>query len=146
MKKTNKASDKKIALIAGALDLPFFTRDALRRAGWDVYVVGLKPFYDPRLNPDIAVRPAGGWPAVRQFRRRGIKKLTFVGALGHPNLGDMRPDLWSIGLLVSILRHQKGYDSMAVALNKALEKRGFEIVAAQDVAPELTFQKPGVQT
>lgn len=35
---------------------------------------------------------------------------------------------------------------MAVALNKALEKRGFEIVAAQDVAPELTFQKAGVKT
>ena len=35
---------------------------------------------------------------------------------------------------------------MAVALNKALEKRGFEIVAAQDVAPDLTFQTPGVQT
>ena len=146
MKKSIKKSDKKIALIAGALDLPFLTRDALRRAGWDVYVVGLKPFYDPRLNPDIAVRPGGGWPAVRQFHRRGIKKLTFVGALGHPNLSDIRPDLWSIGLLFSILRHQRGYDSMAVALNKALERRGFEIVAAQDVAPELAFQTAGVQT
>jgi len=146
MKKNIKKSDKKIALIAGALDLPFFTRDALRHAGWDVYVVGLKNFYDARLNPDIVVRPGGGWPAVRQFRRRGIKKLTFVGALGHPNLSDIRPDLWSIGLLFSILKHQRGYDSMAVALNKALEKRGFEIVAAQDVAPELTFQTAGVQT
>lgn len=146
MKKKINKSDKQIALIAGALDLPFFTRDALRRAGWDVYVVGLKNFYDPRLKPDIAVRPGGGWPAIREFRRRGIKKLTFVGALGHPNLADIRPDLWSIGLLFSILRHQRGYDSMAVAFNKALEKRGFEIVAAQDVAPELTFQKAGVQT
>ena len=146
MKKKTKKSDKKIALISGALDLPFFTRDALRRAGWDVYVVGLKPFYDARLNPDIAVRPGGGWPAVRQFRKRGIRKLTFVGALGHPNLADIRPDWWSIGLLFSILKHQRGYDSMAVALNKALEKRGFEIVAAQDVAPELTFQHAGVQT
>lgn len=141
-----KNTDKKIALVAGALDLPFYTRDALRKNGWDVYVVGLKNFYDPRLKPDIAVRLGGGWPAVRQFRRRGIRKLTFVGALGHPNLSDIRPDLWSIGLLISILKHQRGYDSMAVALNKALEKRGFEIVAAQDAAPELTFEVPGIQT
>lgn len=35
---------------------------------------------------------------------------------------------------------------MAVALNKVLEKRGFEIVAAQDIAPELTFESAGVQT
>ena len=35
---------------------------------------------------------------------------------------------------------------MAVALNSVLEKQGFEIVAAQDLAPELTFVSAGVQT
>ena len=35
---------------------------------------------------------------------------------------------------------------MAVALNKVLEKAGFEVVAAQDLAPELTFETAGVQT
>ena len=35
---------------------------------------------------------------------------------------------------------------MAVALTKALNKKGFDVVAAQDLAPELTFEKPGVQT
>lgn len=141
-----KNSDKKIALVAGALDLPFFTRDALRRAGWDVFVVGLKNFYDPRLEPDMVVRLGGGGRAVREFRRRGIRKITFVGAIGHPNLSDIRPDLWSLFALISIMKHQRGYDSMAVALNKVLEKRGLEVVAAQDLAPELTFQKAGAQT
>jgi len=146
MQKKDKVSDKKIALVAGALDLPFFTRDALRAAGWDVFVVGLKNFYDPRLAPDMVVRIGGGGAAIREFRRRGIRKLTFVGAIGHPKLSDIRPDLWTLGALISVKRHQKGYDSMAVALNKVLEKRGFEIVAAQDLAPELTFATPGVQT
>ncbi|MDE6570786.1 MAG: UDP-2,3-diacylglucosamine diphosphatase LpxI [Alphaproteobacteria bacterium] len=141
-----KSNEKKIALVAGALDLPFHTRDALRRAGWDVFVVGLKNFYDPRLEPDMVVRLGGGGRAVREFRRRGIKKLTFVGAIGHPNLSDIRPDLWSLFALISIMKHQRGYDSMAVALNKVLEKRGLEVVAAQDLAPELTFQHAGIQT
>jgi len=35
---------------------------------------------------------------------------------------------------------------MAVAFTKALEKRGYEVVAAQDLAPELTFETAGVQT
>ena len=135
-----KNTDKKIALVAGALALPFFTRDALRRAGWDVYIVGLKNFVDPKLNPDITVRLGGAWPAIREFRRRGIHKLTFVGALGHPNFADIRPDWWSIGMLISIMKHQR------VALNKALEKRGFEIIAAQDAAPELAFETAGVKT
>lgn len=146
MKKSKNNSDKKIALVAGALDLPFFTRDALRRAGWDVFVVGLKNFYDPRLNPDMVVRLGGGGRAVREFHRRGIKKITFVGAIGHPNLADIRPDLWSIFALISIMKHQRGYDSMAVALNKVLEKRGLTVVAAQDLAPELTFETAGVKT
>ncbi len=139
-------SDKKIALFAGALSLPFLARDALRRRGWDVYVVGLKNFYDPKLNPDLVIRLGGAGRAARECRKRGIRKLTFVGALGHINLSDIRPDFWSLGVLFSVLKHQRGYDSMAVAFNKALEKRGYEIVAAQDVAPDLTFEHSGIQT
>ena len=146
MRKRNDLSDKKIALVAGALDLPFFTRDALRAAGWDVFVIGLKNFYDPRLQPDMVVRLGGGGAAIRQLRRLGIRRMTFVGAIGHPKLSDLRPDLWTIGALISIKKNQKGYDSMAVALNKTLEKRGFTVVAAQDLAPDLTFDVAGVQT
>ena len=142
----NKNTDNKIALIAGALDLPFFTRDALMRAGWDVFIVGLRGFVNPELNPDMIVRLGGAGRAIREFKRRGIKKLTFVGSLGHPNLADLRPDLWTFMALIKILKHQRGYDSMAVALNKVLEKQGFEIVAAQDLAPELAFESAGVQT
>ena len=143
---TSKNQDNKIAMIAGALDLPFFTRDALRRAGWDVFVVGLKNFVNPDLKPDMVVRLGGAGRAIREFKRRKIKKLVFVGSLGHPNLTDLRPDLWTFITLMKIMKHQRGYDSMAVALNKVLEKQGFEIVAAQDLAPELAFENAGVQT
>ena len=141
-----KKQDKKIALVAGALDLPFFTRDALKRAGWDVFIIGLKNFCNPKLEPDLVVRIGNAGRAIRAARKRGIRYVTFVGALGHPNLSDIRPDWTTFWTLLKILKNQRGYDSMAVALNKELEKMGFEIVAAQDLAPELTFEKPGVQT
>ncbi|MBO7645366.1 MAG: UDP-2,3-diacylglucosamine diphosphatase LpxI [Alphaproteobacteria bacterium] len=139
-------SDKKIALFAGALSLPFLTRDALKKNGWDVFVIGIKNFYDPKIKPDLVIRIGGGGRAARECKKRGIRKLTFVGALGHLNLSDIRPDLWSLSVLISVLKHQRGYDSMAVAFTKALEKRGFEVVAAQDLAPELTFETTGIQT
>ena len=141
-----KNTDKKVALFAGALSLPFLTRDALRKNGWEVYVIGLKNFYDPKLNPDLVIRLGGAGTAARECKKRGIRKLMFVGALGHVNLSDIRPDLWSLSVLISVWKHQRGYDSMAVAFTKALEKRGYEVVAAQDLAPELTFEKPGIQT
>ncbi len=144
MKKQN--TNKKIALIAGALDLPILARDALRRAGWDVFVIGLKNFYKPELNPDLVIRLGAGGTAAREVRKRNISLVTCVGALGHPNLSDIRPDLWSIGILLSVIHNQRGYDSMAVAFNNALKKRGFELVAAQDLTPELAFQKAGIQT
>lgn len=145
-KKTKEKENKKVALFAGALDLPFFTRDALRQNGWDVFMIGLRGYYDPKLKPDLVIRLGGGGAAARACKKRGITKLTFVGALGHPNLSDVWPDLWSLSVLWNIYKNQKGYDSMAVAFTKGLEKKGFEVVAAQDLAPELTFEHAGVQT
>lgn len=141
-----KKSDKKIAIVAGALDLPFLVRDALRARGWDVFVIGLKNFYDSRLNPDMVIRIGGGGVAVRTARRMGIKNVTFVGAIGHPNLSDLRPDLWTLFALFKILKNQRGYDSMAVALKNIMKNAGFNVVAAQDLAPELTFEHAGILT
>lgn len=141
-----KKQDKKIAIVAGALRLPFLVRDALRARGWDVFVIGLKNFYDAKLNPDMVIRIGGAGAAIRAARRRGIKNVIFVGAIGHPNLSDLRPDLWTFLALLKILKNQRGYDSMAVALNKIMTNAGFKVVAAQDLAPELTFEKSGVMT
>ncbi len=141
-----KKQDKKIAIVAGALRLPFLVRDALRARGWDVFVIGLKNFYDAKLNPDMVIRIGGAGAAIRAARRRGIKNVIFVGAIGHPNLSDLRPDLWTFLALLKILKNQRGYDSMAVALNKIMTNAGFNVVAAQDLAPELTFEKSGVMT
>ena len=141
-----KKSEKKIAIVAGALRLPFLVRDALRARGWDVFVIGLKNFYDAKLNPDMVIRIGGAGAAIHAARRRGIKNVIFVGAIGHPNLSDLRPDLWTFFALLKILKNQRGYDSMAVALNKIMTNAGFNVVAAQDLAPELTFEKAGVMT
>ncbi len=138
--------NKKVALFAGALDLPILARDALRKNGWDVYVVGFKNFYDEKLNPDMVIRLGGGGTAARKLKKLGISKMTFVGALGHINLSDIRPDFWSISVLLSVLKNQKGYDSMAISVIKALKKKGFDVIAAQEAAPELAFEKSGIMT
>ena len=109
IKHMKKDSDKKIALIAGALSLPFLTRDALRKNGWEVFVVGLKNFYDSKLNPDLVVRLGAGGTVIRECKKRGIRKFVFVGALGHVNLSDIRPDLWSLSLLYVFLQFYPQY-------------------------------------
>ena len=146
IKLMKKVQDKKIAIVSGALRLPFLVRDALRARGYEPFVIGLKNFYDPKLNPDLVIRLGGAGRAIYAARRLGIKDVIFVGAIGHPNLSDLRPDLWTFFALFKILKNQRGYDSMAVALNKIMENAGFQVVAAQDLAPELTFEHAGVMT
>ena len=140
-----KNTDKKIALFCGAYRLPFLVRDSLRAHGWDVFVVGLKNFYDPGLKPDLVIRLGGGGTAAKECKKRGITKLCFAGAIGHPNLSDIRPDLWSIGILAKVIKNQKGYESMFAALIAGIESKGFKLVGAQDLCPDLVFSA-GVQT
>ncbi|MCL2538191.1 MAG: UDP-2,3-diacylglucosamine diphosphatase LpxI [Alphaproteobacteria bacterium] len=140
-----KNNDKKIALFCGAYRLPFLVLDELRARGWEVFVIGLRGFYDAALKPDMVIRLGGGGAAARECKKRGIEKLCFVGAIGHPNLSDIRPDLWSVSILAKIIANQKGYDSMARALIAGIESKGFKIVGAQDYCPDLVFQ-PGIQT
>lgn len=145
MVKSKRNSDKKIALFCGALRLPFLVRDCLRARGYDVFVVGLKDFYDPKLAPDMVIRLGGAGRAARECRRRGIKNLVFVGAIGHPNLSNIWPDFWSMSVLFGVLRNQRGHDNMATAFISGIEAKGFKIIGAQDLCPDLTFQ-PGIQT
>ncbi|MDR1696869.1 MAG: UDP-2,3-diacylglucosamine diphosphatase LpxI [Rickettsiales bacterium] len=134
-----KTSDKKVALFCGAYKLPMLTRDALRAAGFEVFVVGLRGFYDPALKPDMEIRLGGGGAAARECKKRGIKQLCFVGHIGNVNWSDIRPDIWSLGILAHVLKNQHGNDSMINVFIDGLEKKGFTVVAAQDLAPDLVF-------
>ncbi|MCL1892303.1 MAG: UDP-2,3-diacylglucosamine diphosphatase LpxI [Alphaproteobacteria bacterium] len=143
--KNTKDNDKQIALFCGAKRLPFLVRDSLRAHGWDVFVIGLRNFCDPALKPDLVIRIGGGGTAAKECKKRGITKLCFAGAIGHLNLSDVRPDLWSIGILAKVIKNQRGYESMFAALIAGIESKGFKIFGAQDLCPDLVF-KPGVQT
>ncbi|MDR0319114.1 MAG: UDP-2,3-diacylglucosamine diphosphatase LpxI [Rickettsiales bacterium] len=140
-----KKTDKKIALIAGALRLPFLVRDSLRANGYAVFIVGLKNYADPKLGADITVRLGAGGTVWRELKKRGIKQMVLVGALGHPKFSDIRPDLWTVGLAARVLAADKGYDSMLTVLVREIERKGVKVVAAQDLCPDLVFA-PGVQT
>jgi DUF1009 family protein len=143
--KISPMEKKKIALFCGGERLPFLVRDSLRKSGWDVFVIGLRGFYDKDLKPDMEIRLGGGGTAAKECKKRGITLITFAGSIGHPNFSDIRPDLWSLSVLAKVLKNQKGYNSMVSALIAGIESKGYKIIGAQDVCPDLLF-KPGVQT
>jgi DUF1009 family protein len=93
----------------------------------------------------MIIRLGGGGAAAKECKRRGIETFCFAGAIGHPKLTDLRPDLWSISILAKVLKNQNGYDSMARALIAGIEAKGFKVAGAQNLCPNLTFL-PGIQT
>jgi len=137
--------DKKIAVVCGALRLPFLVVESLRRQGYEPYVIGLKNFCDPALRPDLWVRLGGAGTAIKALRKLGIKQIIMVGALGHPKLLDIRPDFTSFKILARIMKNQSGYDSMIVTLLAEIEKLGFKVLNPQELCPDLTFIK-GIHT
>ena len=138
--------DNKIAVVAGAFRAPFLVAADLRRQGFDVFVVGIKNFCDPALKPDMWARIGQAGSVIKEFRRRGIKNITMTGALGHPNMLDIRPDFSSILMFARIMKNQKGYNSMLSALAAEIERIGLNVLAPQDLCPSMTFETAGVQT
>ena len=144
--KRQETRDKKIAVIAGALRAPFIVVDDLRRQGYEVFIVGIKNFCDPKLKPDMWARMGQAGSVIKELRRRGFTDLTMTGSLGHPNMADIRPDFASIVMFARVIRNQKGYNSMLCAIIGELGRLGFRILAPQVLCPSMTFEKPGVQT
>ena len=136
---------KKIAVVAGAHRLPFLVVDDLRSQGYEVFVIGLKNFCDPALKPDLWIRLGAAGSAFREAKKREIKNLVMVGAIGHPNLADIVPDMTTIKILMRVRKNQNGYDSMLTTLFNEIEKFGFKVLAGQDLCPNITFQR-GIQT
>ncbi|MDR1027218.1 MAG: UDP-2,3-diacylglucosamine diphosphatase LpxI [Rickettsiales bacterium] len=143
--------DKKIAIVAGSLKLPDLVAEDLARQGYDVFFVALKNFYDglrrPErgLRPDLTIRLGALGTAIREFRKRNIKQMVMVGALGHPNIADIRPDWASIKILARIIKNQRGDDSVLKTLISEIERLGVRVLPAHKLCPDLTFDK-GVLT
>lgn len=140
-KTTGLVNDKKIALIAGALDFPKEVAASLRKQGYEVFVIGLKNFVDKDFKTDMEVRLGAAGAAAKAMKQRGIKTIVMAGAIGHPNLSDIRPDWWSVKIVAKVLLNDRGYGTMFDALLGEIEKKGFKIVGAQDVCKDLILPK-----
>jgi UDP-2,3-diacylglucosamine hydrolase len=142
-------ADGRIAIFAGGGSLP---RIVARRASEQ----GLAPFIIP-----IADGSSEAWSdySHRHFpwsrtgdvfgflRRLGIVQVLFCGTISvRPDYRSLLPSLRTLLMLPELFRIVRGGDdSMLRAVAGAFERRGFEVVSVQSIAPELVTPK-GVAT
>ena len=131
-----------LALIAGTGDLPRAVLAALP----DRPLICALDGFSPEVTPDVTFRleRLGGF--LTTLKARGVTRICMVGGVRRPALALRHLDLATLRLVPTILRGMRqGDDGALRAFIAVLESRGFRVVGAHEVAPDL-LPPPGVLT
>ena len=139
---------EKIGLVAGGGSFPLLFAAEAKKAGREVYIVGLEGI-TPKEIENYAVETQyfklgniGG--PLTYLRERGVKKAMMVGNIPHVNIfGGIMPDMRAAKLLFK-LRDKKA-NSIFSAVSEEFAKDGIEIVSSATLLEHLLI-KPGLIT
>ncbi len=137
-----KTYPNRLAIIAGQGGLPLRVAQSAQLQGCYVVVypmVGIateSDYADYTIVPFMLGRLGF---LLKDMRNRGICDIVLIGALVRPDLSSLRPD-WGLirhfGELLKVLR--KGDDHVLKGVVRFLERQGFRVWGAAELAPQLT--------
>lgn len=123
-----------LALIAGTGDLPAALLAALPQRPLVCALTG----FDPVVAPDVTFRIEHLGSFLADLKARGVTQVCMAGAVQRPPVDPAAIDAATMPLVpVMMAAMGKGDDGALRGFITILEQHGFEVVAAQDVAPDL---------
>ena len=123
-----------LALIAGAGDLPPALLQKLREPPLVCALEGVSPAVPVALRFRLE-RLAS---FLRALQAHGITRICMAGVIARPRIAWRRFEAATLPLVPTMLKAlQRGDDGALRAFIGVLEARGFEVVAAHDIAPDL---------
>lgn len=129
-----------LGIIAGGGALPESVLLAAQEQGRAVYVAALKGSAEDGflvgVDHDFYGLGAGG-SIVKALRKRNIKDIVMIGSVARPHFSDLRPDMWTAGVIAKIGLKALGDNDLLVCIKDALEAEGFALRGAHEIAPEL---------
>jgi DUF1009 family protein len=136
-----------LALVCGSGNLALEAAREARRAGRDVFLVGLigSAGRDIETFPHLWVRLGEVGKLLAALKARAVEEVGFLGAVARPELGDLMPDWGAIvraGEIAKLFRG--GDDAMLRGVARLFESEGFRIVGARDFAPGLLAPKGAI--
>lgn len=130
---------EKIGIIAGAGQFPELVAEGARKDGFSVVMCGFVGHTDPAIESKADVFEMLHLGALSKliqfFRKNGVTRVCFAGAINKPKALDVRPDLRAAKLLFKI--RSKGDDVLLRAVLDELESDGLQIVQAAELVPNL---------
>ncbi len=128
----------KIGIVAGGGDMPVRIAAACRRAGRNVFILGLEGQADPEtLDADAWIRLGQAGRGLELLRHADVEELAVVGRVVRPSLRQLRPDAWSARFLAKAGKTVLGDDSLLSALAREIEREGFRIIAPESILDDL---------
>ncbi|WP_062762586.1 LpxI family protein [Falsirhodobacter sp. alg1] len=122
------------AIIAGRGRLPA----VLRAAVPDAVVASMSGFIPEDVVPDIEFRLERLVPLLRDLSSRNVSRIIFAGAVKRPDLDPSLFDPETAAQVPRILAAmQGGDDGLLRAVIALFEETGFDVIGAQEIAPDL---------
>ena len=137
---THNQNNSPIGIIAGGGTLPRAVLDAAKQQGRHVFIAALNNSADEKLYDDCDIEwfnLGSGGSIIKALRKRDINEIVMIGGVKRPNFSDIRPDLWTAGVLAKIGIKALGDNDLLVCIKEALEAEGFALRGAHEIAPDL---------
>lgn len=140
-----QSSKSSLGIIAGGGAMPLAVARAAEREGRPLHIVAL----DGWAKPDIEAFPHS-WVKIGQFgkivkllNQHDCKELVIVGSVERATLSNVRLDATALANLPTLISVSTGGDNSVLGgIVQFFEDRGFQIVGAHEIAPEL-LAEPG---
>jgi UDP-2,3-diacylglucosamine hydrolase len=130
-----------LALVCGGGSLPLAVADLVTARGRSVVLFPLHGAADPQSG----ARYPRHWVYLGQLgkfsrlaRAAGCRDVVFIGSVVRPTLWQLRFDLTALTMLPRIAAAFRGGDNHLLSnVSRLVERQGFRLVAAHEVAPEI---------
>ena len=130
----------KLGIIAGNGVMPKEVIEHCKKIKRDYFVVGLEPYVLTETvegSPHILAKIGEIGKIFKYFQAKGVKEIVFAGGIRRPSFKELIPDWEGVKLMGKIAINSMGDDDIFRKLFDEIEKKGFKVVGAQDVVPEM---------
>lgn len=135
-----------LAIVSGGGTLPFAVADAAIARGREVVLFPIRGAADPERAKNYLHRWIGLTQArtlMRLLRKEGCREVVLIGSLNRPSpwqiLLSFHDILLMLPTLIAALR--RGDNHLLSVVARFAERKGFRIVGAQEIAPEILVKE-----
>ena len=132
-----------LGIIAGGGTMPVAVATAARAAGRPVHVIAIEGAAADVIEPYPHTWVNFGQIGLllKVLKRQNCQDVVIIGGVRRPKLADLRIDMGGIANAPSILRKLVGGDNSVLSgIVEFFEDKGFHVMGAHEIAPELVAQ------